>query len=109
MLFLFKNILFLHCQGQVFDGGDTSAFKEHPIRQELALNIITCLTINNPQSINLEISEYLQEWIIEEWTFDFDVKPTVQDLKSVEDFKKYAYQIYSKISGLRPQCFKLPD
>lgn len=86
----------------MFDGGDTSEFKEHPIRQELALNIITCLTDRNPQSMHLEISKYLQEWIIKEWTFDFDVKPTVQDLKSIEDFKMYAYQFYSNINVLKP-------
>lgn len=43
------------------------------------------------------MSKNLQEWIIEEWTSDFDVKPSVQDLKTIGSFMTYAKQIYSKI------------
>lgn len=85
-------------QGQVFDGGDTCEYKEHTFRQGLALNIINCLTNRDPQSLNLEISKYLQEWVIEEWTSDFDVKPTAQDLKTIGNFMTYAKKMYTKMS-----------
>jgi len=90
----------------VFDGGDTSEFKEHTIRKGLALNIIIYLTNNNPQSINLEINKCLQEWIIEEWTTDSD-KPTVLNLKSIGDFMTYAKNIYSITNKL--MCLKLTN
>lgn len=54
------------------------------------------LTNNNPKSIDLEINEYLQEWIFEEW--NFDVKPTVQNLKSIGDFTAFAKESYSRIN-----------
>lgn len=91
----------------MFDGGDTSEFKEHTIRKGLALNIIIHLTNNNPQSINLEINKYLQDWIIEEWTIDSDNKPTVLNLKSVGDFMTYAKNVYSITSKL--MCLKLTN
>lgn len=89
----------------MFDGGDTSEFKEHTIRKDLALNIINNLTNNNPESINLEINQYLQEWIIEEWTTDSDDKPTVLNLKTVGDFMTYAKNVYSITRKL--MCLKL--
>ncbi|KAE9528149.1 hypothetical protein AGLY_012571 [Aphis glycines] len=85
-------------EGQVFDGGDTSEFKEHSIRKAIALKIITYLTNNNPNSINLEMSKHLQEWIIEEWTTDFDNKPTILHLKTIGDFITYSKNVYSMTS-----------
>jgi len=87
----------------VFDGGDSSEFKEHTIRKDLALNIINNLTNNDPESINLEINKYLQEWIIEEWKTDD--KPTVVNLKTVGDFMTYAKNVYSITRKL--MCLKL--
>jgi len=89
----------------VFDGGDTSEFKEHTIRKGLALNIMNNLTNNNPESLNLEINSYLQEWIIEEWTTDSNDKPTVLNLKTVGDFMTYAKNCYSITRKL--MCLKL--
>jgi len=91
----------------VFDGGDTSEFKEHTIRKGLALNIINYLTSKNPESINFEINKYLQEWITEEWTTDSDNKPTVLNLKTVGDFMTYAKNVYSITSKL--MCLKIID
>ena len=91
----------------MFDGEDTSEFKEHTIRRDLALNIIISLTNNNPQSINLEISKYLQEWIIEEWTTDFCDKPTVLNIKTVGDFMNYAKNVHLITSKLF--CLKLTN
>lgn len=91
-------ILFL-TQGQVFDGGDTSEFKEFTIRQSLMQNKITDLTNKNPESLNLEINEHLQEWIIENWTCDIDIKPNYQDLRTVENFLIYAKEFYSRFTG----------
>ncbi|VVC29565.1 Armadillo-type fold,Domain of unknown function DUF2428, death-receptor-like,Armadillo-like helical [Cinara cedri] len=88
-------------EGQVFDGGDTSEYKELTIRQNLALKIIMNLTNSYPsQSMDLEINKHLQEWITEEWTSEFDVKPKIEDLKTVGNFNDYAKGFYSKISGL---------
>lgn len=87
----------------MFDGGDSSEFKEHTIRKDLALNIINNLTNNDPESINLEINKYLQEWIIEEWKTDD--KPTVVNLKTVGDFMTYAKNVYSITRKL--MCLKL--
>uniref|UniRef100_A0A2H8TRY6 tRNA (32-2'-O)-methyltransferase regulator THADA n=2 Tax=Melanaphis sacchari TaxID=742174 RepID=A0A2H8TRY6_9HEMI len=87
-------------EGQVFDGGDTSEFKEHTIRRALALKTIIYLTNNNPQSINLDMSKYLKEWIIEEWTTDYDEKLKVLNLKTVKDFMTYSKNFYSITSKL---------
>lgn len=85
----------------MFDGGDTSEYKEHTIRQDLALKLMMNLTNNNPsQSMDLEINECLQEWIIEEWTSDIDVKPEIENLKTVRSFLDYAKGFYLKISEL---------
>lgn len=91
----------------MFDGGDTSEFKEHTIRKGLALNIIINLTNDNPPSVNLEINKNLQEWIIEEWPADSVNKPTVLNLKSVGDFMTYAKNVYSITSKL--MCLKLKN
>lgn len=95
----------------MFDGGDTSEFKEHTIRRGLALDTIIYLTNNHPRSTDLEIIEYLQEWIVEEWTADFDDKPTIENLKTVGDFMTYAKCVYSTISKLinKPLCLKLTN
>lgn len=95
----------------MFDGGDTSEFKEHTIRRALALKIIIYLTNINPQSINLEMSNHLQEWIIEEWTTDFNDKPTVLNLKTIGDFITYSKNVYSITSKLisKPISFKLTN
>lgn len=77
----------------MFDGGDTSEFKEHSIRRALALKIITYLTNNNPHSINLEMSKHLQEWIIEKWTTGLD-KRIVLLLKTIGDFITYSKNVY---------------
>lgn len=50
-------------------------------------------------SINLEINKHLQEWITEDWTSNFDVKPNDQDLKTIGDFMTYAKEVYSRITG----------
>lgn len=84
----------------MFDGGDTSEFKEHSIRKAIALKIITYLTNKNPHSINLEMSKHLQEWIIEEWTTDFDDKSTILHLKTIGDFITYSKNVYSMTSKL---------
>lgn len=89
----------------MFDGGDTSEFKEFTIRQGLIQNKIIDLTNKNPKSIHLEISKYLQEWIIEDWTYDFDIKPRDQDLQTIEDFINYAKQFCSKTTGLFQNTF----
>lgn len=80
----------------MFDGGDTSEFREHTIRQRLALDTITRLTNSNPQAMDLEINKNLHEWIIKEWTYDLDVKPTTHDLSSIGNFMAYAKEFYTK-------------
>lgn len=87
----------------MFDDGDTSNFKEHTIRQRLALDTITRLTNNNPRSMDLEINKNLNEWIIEEWTYDLHVKPTIYDLSSIRNFMAYAKEFYTKttVSSLK--------
>lgn len=101
------NHLFFLNQEQVFEGGDTSKFKEHTIRQRLALDTITRLMNSNPQSIDLEINKNLNEWIIEEWTHDLDVKPTIYDLSSIGNFMAYAKEFYTEttVNSLKiPLC-----
>lgn len=80
----------------MFDGGDTSEFGEHTIRQRLALDTITRLMNSNPQSMDLKIYKKLNEWIIEEWTYDLDFKPTIYDLNSIGNFMAYAKEFYTK-------------
>lgn len=80
----------------MFDGEDTSQFKEHTIRQTLALNTIVRLTNSHTESMNLKINNSVQEWITEEWTYDFDVKPTIQNLSTIGDLMAYSKEFYAK-------------
>lgn len=89
----------------MFDGGDTSKYKEYTSRQELVLKIIINLTNMKPQLIDLEINKDLQEWIIDEWISDFDVKPKIEDLDTVGHFIAYATEFYSKITELMKKSF----
>lgn len=84
-------------QGQVFDGGDTSAFKEHTIRQKLALETAVCLANGEPQSTGLETTECILRFITEEWfIINSDVALKVDGIKTVGDFMKYAKELYSE-------------
>lgn len=49
--------------------------------------------------MHLEINNNLQEWIVEEWTNDFNIKPTGQNLQTIGDFITYAKDYYSQICG----------
>lgn len=59
------------------------------------------LTSRNPDSKYLEINKNVQTWIIEDWTSDFEAKPTAQNLQTIEAFTTYAKEYYSHISGLK--------
>lgn len=57
--------------------------------------------------MHLEINKNLQEWIVEEWTSDFDSKPTVQNLQTIGDFMTYAKGYYLQISQLIKKTYIL--
>lgn len=80
----------------MFDGEDTSQFKEHTVRQTLALDTIVRLTNSHPESMNLELNKRVQEWITEEWTCNSDVKPTTQNLSTIGNLMAYSKEFYTK-------------
>lgn len=91
------NYLFVPLQGQVFDVGDTSAFKEHTVRQKLALETAVCLANGKPQSTSLETTRCIIDFIAEEWiTINSDVALKVNGIKTVGDFMEYSKQLYSE-------------
>lgn len=67
--------------------------------------MINNLTSRNPESVRLEISDCLQTWIIEDWTCDFEAKPTAENLQTIGAFTTYAKEYYSQISGLKNKTF----
>lgn len=66
--------------------------------------MINNLTSSDSESVHLEISKYLQEWIIDEWTSDFDAKPQAQHLQTIGDFTTYAKGYYSQISEIKSKA-----
>lgn len=47
--------------------------------------------------MSLELNICLHEWILEEWTYNVEDKPSITNLSNVGDFMTYAKDFYKKI------------
>ncbi|XP_050441276.1 thyroid adenoma-associated protein homolog isoform X2 [Adelges cooleyi] len=90
---------------QVFDGGDTCEFKEHMVRQTLALSTLSKLTNNQDECMNLEIENDIHEWIVENWLNIVDVSHTVIKLTTVGDLISYAKDFNSRIISVSEMTY----